>query len=222
MRHGCTPDLIREWLAPGSNVVVDVSCDAVVGGGFLIRSKAPDGVLHTIRGTYRELVPTRRIAMTWAYSGPIELLCEMETLIEIDLREVGSESTSMTLTQSHFTTEEAANGYRRVGQAASISLAFCLEHQPGRGITKTDSGGSFAMTDNRLARHVTRAPWIVAWFSLDAIVALAPPLYWAVDGKTTPVIGLPAAVFYFVAVGVCISASIVAAYLAEARTGETG
>jgi uncharacterized protein YndB with AHSA1/START domain len=106
-----TPDLIREWLAPSSNVVMDVSCDAVVGGSFLIRSKAPDGVLHTIRGTYRELVPARRIYMTWAYSGPIELLCEMETLLEIDLREEGSGRTSMKLTQSHLATEEAANGY---------------------------------------------------------------------------------------------------------------
>lgn len=106
-----TPDLIKEWLAPGLNVVTDVSCDAVVGGAFFIQSKAPDGVLHTIRGTYRELVPARRIALTWAYSGPIELLCEMETLLEIDLRKEGAERTSMKLTQSHLTTEEAANGY---------------------------------------------------------------------------------------------------------------
>jgi len=77
------------------------------------------------------------------------------------------------------------------------------------------------MTDNRLARCVTRAPWIMAWFTLDAIVALAPPIYWAADGKTTPILGMPAAVFYFVAVAVCIAASIVAAYLAEARAGET-
>jgi hypothetical protein len=77
------------------------------------------------------------------------------------------------------------------------------------------------MANNRQARRATRAPWIMAWFSLDAIVALAPPIYWAADGKTTPILGLPAAVFYFVAVAVCIAASIVAAYLAEARGEET-
>jgi hypothetical protein len=55
---------------------------------------------------------------------------------------------------------------------------------------------------------------------IDAIVALAPPLYWAADGKTAPILGLPAAVFYFVAVAVCITASIVAAYVEEARAGE--
>ncbi|AHB47883.1 hypothetical protein W911_05005 [Hyphomicrobium nitrativorans NL23] len=67
-----------------------------------------------------------------------------------------------------------------------------------------------------------RVPWIAAWFFLDAVVALAPPLYWSFDGKQTPILGLPASVFYFVAVATCITASIVAAYLAEARAGDLG
>ena len=76
------------------------------------------------------------------------------------------------------------------------------------------------MASTREAPPLRRAPWITAWFLIDAVVALAPPLYWAVDGKTTPILGLPAAVFYFVAVAICITASIVAAYVAEARAGE--
>ena len=64
--------------------------------------------------------------------------------------------------------------------------------------------------------------WVMAWFVLDAIAALAPPLYWAFDGNREPVLGVPAAVFYFIAVSTFIAASIVAAYLAEARDGETG
>ncbi|MCJ2012179.1 hypothetical protein [Methylobacterium sp. J-076] len=49
------------------------------------------------------------------------------------------------------------------------------------------------------------------WFALDAIVALAPPLYWAADGRTTPIAGIPAALFYFLAVNLCITASLIAA-----------
>ncbi|HEX2842688.1 hypothetical protein [Hyphomicrobium sp.] len=78
------------------------------------------------------------------------------------------------------------------------------------------------MTDLRKAPPIRRAPWISAWFALDVVVALAPPLYWAVDGKTTPILGLPASVFYFIAVAVFITASIVAAYLTESRNGEIG
>jgi hypothetical protein len=61
---------------------------------------------------------------------------------------------------------------------------------------------------------------VTAWFIVDAIVALAPPLYWAVDGNRTPIFGIPVAVLYFVAVSTCIAASIVAAYIAEAYRGE--
>ena len=78
------------------------------------------------------------------------------------------------------------------------------------------------MAKFREAPPTRRASWIAAWFALDAIVALAPPLYWAVDGKTTPVLGLPAPVFYFIAVAVFIAASIVAAYVTEERSGELG
>lgn len=67
-----------------------------------------------------------------------------------------------------------------------------------------------------------RAPWITAWFLLDAVVALAPPLYWAFDGKQTQILGLPAPIFYFVAVATFIAASIVAAYVSEARSGGLG
>ncbi len=64
--------------------------------------------------------------------------------------------------------------------------------------------------------------WVMVWFIIDAIVALAPPLYWAFDGKSTPIYGVPAAVLYFVTVSICIAASIVAAYAAEAGDGEMG
>jgi hypothetical protein len=62
--------------------------------------------------------------------------------------------------------------------------------------------------------------WIAAWFAADAVVALAPPLYWAFDGSTATVLGIPGAILYFIAVSTCIAASIVAAYLTESRNGE--
>jgi hypothetical protein len=61
---------------------------------------------------------------------------------------------------------------------------------------------------------------IKAWFILDAVVALAPPLYWAADGSTKPILGLPAALFYFLAVGTCIAASVVVAYFDDRARGE--
>lgn len=64
--------------------------------------------------------------------------------------------------------------------------------------------------------------WVTAWFIIDAVVALAPPLYWTFDGDVTLVFGVPAAVLYFVVVATCIAASIGAAYAAESHEGEAG
>ena len=72
----------------------------------------------------------------------------------------------------------------------------------------------------RRDRRGVQSRWVTAWFFVDAIVALAPPLYWAFDGNRTPVFGVPIVVLYFVAVSTCIAVSIIAAYLAEAFRGE--
>lgn len=58
------------------------------------------------------------------------------------------------------------------------------------------------------------------WFALDAVLALAPPLYWAASGWTDSVLGVPGALFYFLAVNALITASLVFAYLVEREEGE--
>ncbi len=60
--------------------------------------------------------------------------------------------------------------------------------------------------------------WIIGWFVLDAVLALAPPLHWVATGDAR-VLGVPAAIFYFIAVASFICASLIAAYLAEAAAG---
>lgn len=61
---------------------------------------------------------------------------------------------------------------------------------------------------------------VMLWFVLDGVLALAPPLYWAANGQITPILGLPGALTYFLAVGTCITASLIAAYLVERSSGE--
>ncbi len=50
---------------------------------------------------------------------------------------------------------------------------------------------------------------------LDTAVALTPPIYWAANGRTVPILGMPAALFYFLTVDACIAASVVAAHLID-------
>lgn len=60
--------------------------------------------------------------------------------------------------------------------------------------------------------------WILGWFVLDAVLALTPPLHWVVTGDAR-VLGIPAAIFYFIVVAAFICASLVAAYRGEVAAG---
>lgn len=87
-----------------------------------------------------------------------------------------------------------------------------LQSSPG-GIS--EGAGALA-----LARTGSEYPfWIRAWFALDAILALLPPIYWAASGRDPSILGLPLSVFYFALTGACISASIVVAFAVETRRG---
>ncbi len=73
------------------------------------------------------------------------------------------------------------------------------------------------MTAERRAANGTPL-WILGWFGLDAVLALTPPLHWVITGDAR-VLGVPATLFYFVAVASFICASLVAAYSAEVAAG---
>lgn len=52
-------------------------------------------------------------------------------------------------------------------------------------------------------------------FLIDVALALTPPLYWAIDRDTTPILGVPAALFVFLAVSTFIAASVLFACWVE-------
>lgn len=53
--------------------------------------------------------------------------------------------------------------------------------------------------------------FIKIWFAIDLVVALFPPVHWAMSGGD-PILGVPRSLFYLYGTGVVIAASIVAAY----------
>ena len=58
-----------------------------------------------------------------------------------------------------------------------------------------------------------------AWFTLNIILALCPPIYWALDNSIN-ILGLPMTLFYFLVVCISISSSIVYAYFCDLNNGE--
>ncbi|MFK8850985.1 hypothetical protein [Streptomyces sp. Ac-502] len=68
-----------------------------------------------------------------------------------------------------------------------------------------------------------RRKWALfgCWFALDAVLALAPPVYWAAgDPRFQSGPGIPLSVCYFLALGAHISAGVVALYCVESARGE--
>ncbi|WP_158812959.1 hypothetical protein [Streptomyces rimosus] len=66
-----------------------------------------------------------------------------------------------------------------------------------------------------------RRKWALfgSWFALDAVLALAPPVYWAA-GDPRLQGGFPFSVGYFIVLGAHISAGVIALYGVEAARGE--
>jgi hypothetical protein len=62
--------------------------------------------------------------------------------------------------------------------------------------------------------------FIAAWFALDTVLVLFPPIYLFISGMRDTVLGVPIVVAYFLLTGLCIASSIVAAYLVDCEVGE--
>lgn len=103
--------LLQRWLAPEPNVVTAATTDVRVGGTYRLEMRDPDGAGHRITGVYRALRPDHHIAKTWTYTGPLSVLCGMETLLEVELRELDPKVTELTLTHSRIASAGARKGY---------------------------------------------------------------------------------------------------------------
>lgn len=105
------PELMQKWLAPEPNTVLKVRNELKLGGQLYIEMQSPDGTKHFIDGTYQQLTPHSFIAKSWRYSGPVDIIRDIDTLLEVSLNDAGSAGTELTLTQSRIKTKEACDAY---------------------------------------------------------------------------------------------------------------
>jgi uncharacterized protein YndB with AHSA1/START domain len=105
------PALLRQWLAPGPCEVVEATAEARPGGKYRIEVVDPVGSRHVTSGEYREIVPGRRLVQTWIYEGA-GAPDRYPTLLTVDFREVGPESTEITLHHEQLLTDADREGNR--------------------------------------------------------------------------------------------------------------
>jgi len=95
-----TPDVIKEFYAPGEAVCPSAEVDARVGGTYRIVMRHADGEDFVSYGVYRELTRPTKIVCTqqWEEDDKAD---EHETLMTLEFAAKGSQ-TELTLTHQNF------------------------------------------------------------------------------------------------------------------------
>jgi uncharacterized protein YndB with AHSA1/START domain len=92
-----TPEGISAWFGPDAGPVLIAETDLRVGGKYRVRFRTLDGREHECAGTYLDVAPPKRLAMSWRWmlggGDP------GESRVEFALRPI-PEGTELTLTHS--------------------------------------------------------------------------------------------------------------------------
>ena len=100
-----TAEGVATWWGPDDVPVIRAEMDARVGGAYRIRFRTLDGREHEACGEFLEVVPPRRIVMSWRFALGGELDEEGRTSrIEFELAPI-AEGTELTFTHAGLSTE---------------------------------------------------------------------------------------------------------------------
>jgi uncharacterized protein YndB with AHSA1/START domain len=101
------PKKLGRWFCPVACEPVLAETDARVGGRYRIVVRAQSGEEHDVSGTFREVVPNRRLVFTWAW----RTTPERESLVTVELKPDG-DGTLLTLTHEQFFDEAARDRHQ--------------------------------------------------------------------------------------------------------------
>jgi len=103
------PEQMTQWwgVAGGPKPPV-AETDLRVGGRFKVQFWDPKNEHHSVSGLYREVVPNRKLAFSWAWQSTPE----RESLVTIELNPV-TDGTMLTLTHEQFFDEQARDDHGR-------------------------------------------------------------------------------------------------------------
>ena len=80
------PQAVKRWWGPTPGEPVSLAeLDVRVGGRFRIVFGGPDGRLHECAGTYKEVVPNKKLVFTWSWPNTTPERVSVVTIVFKDL-----------------------------------------------------------------------------------------------------------------------------------------
>jgi uncharacterized protein YndB with AHSA1/START domain len=108
------PAQIAQWFGPDAGGVSHADADVRTGGRYTVIFQTEDGEEHHVSGVYREVVPNRKLAFTWAWrSTP-----ERESLVTVLIEPQGEDSLFTLIHEQFF--DEPARDRHRDGWSGSL------------------------------------------------------------------------------------------------------
>jgi uncharacterized protein YndB with AHSA1/START domain len=124
-----TAEGVAAWFGPDDLPVVHAEMDARVGGAYRVRFRTLDGGEHEACGEFLEVVPPRRIVMSWSWAFGGELEERGRTSrIEIELAPIG-DGTELTFTHADLGSEASAKSHAGGWTGAFDKLVRHLERR---------------------------------------------------------------------------------------------
>jgi uncharacterized protein YndB with AHSA1/START domain len=103
-----TAEGIAQWWGCDAGPVLAAEADPRVGGLFRARFRMLDDSEHECSGEFLEIIPPKRVVMSWRWAGGLE--DPGESRVEITLRTV-PEGTELTLVHSRLHDEDTRRGH---------------------------------------------------------------------------------------------------------------
>lgn len=119
-------DLVKKWLCPEECHVLSTEANIGVGGSYRESMQCGD-TIHTVFGTYREIVPDRKLVFTHQWDEPEAV----ETVVVVDFTDKNSGSV-VTLFQQGFKNAVTAKGHEQGWASALRNLARQFPESHGK------------------------------------------------------------------------------------------
>jgi uncharacterized protein YndB with AHSA1/START domain len=122
-----TAEGVAAWWGPDDVPIVGAEMDARIGGTYRVHFRTLDGREHEACGEFLEVVPPRRIVMswTWAFGGEPEEQGRTSR-IEIDLAPI-ADGTELTFTHTGLSNEASEKSHAWGWTGALVKLVRHLE-----------------------------------------------------------------------------------------------